>query len=145
MQGIRKTLAVALIIFGAAAISFSEAKSPNKKLPVVQMNGPTVIAFFITTQEKVDQDADANEALADFQIYAHDVREKLKSAGVAFHEIYGPGFDVREGKKSSTYHPKQSVGYYFVAPGKRPRVEYGVMTDGDLMQVALEYFGNSLK
>jgi hypothetical protein len=28
-----------------------------------------------------------------------------------------------------------------VAPGKKPRVEYGVMADADLLQVANEYFG----
>ena len=28
-------------------------------------------------------------------------------------------------------------------PGKKPRIEYGVMTNTDLLQVAKDYFGNS--
>ncbi len=30
-------------------------------------------------------------------------------------------------------------------PGKKPRIEYGVMTDADLLQVANDYFGTSAK
>jgi hypothetical protein len=36
---------------------------------------------------------------------------------------------------------KGNVGYHFVVPGRKPRIEYGVMTDADLLQVANEYFG----
>jgi hypothetical protein len=36
---------------------------------------------------------------------------------------------------------KVKVGYYFVAPGKKPRIKYGVMTDADILQMADEYFG----
>jgi hypothetical protein len=49
---------------------------------------------------------------------------------------------VRVGKIVKAFRPvKGDVGYYFVAPGKKPRIEYGVMTDADLLQVANEYFG----
>lgn len=37
------------------------------------------------------------------------------------------------------------VGYYFISPGKQPRVEYGVMTDDDLLHAAKEHFGTSTK
>jgi hypothetical protein len=44
-----------------------------------------------------------------------------------------PSFVVRRGPVK--------VGYYFIAPGKKPRIEYGVVTDIDLLQIATEYFG----
>lgn len=37
---------------------------------------------------------------------------------------------------------KEKVGYYLISPGKKPRIEYGVMTDTDLLQVAKDYFGS---
>jgi len=49
---------------------------------------------------------------------------------------------VRVGNKVTTFRPvKVDVGYYLVAPGKKPRIEYGAMTDADLLKVANEYFG----
>jgi hypothetical protein len=36
-----------------------------------------------------------------------------------------------------------SRGYYFIAHGKKPHVEYGVMTDADLLAAAKQYFGVS--
>ena len=33
-----------------------------------------------------------------------------------------------------------SVGYDLVTPGKNPRIEYIVMTDWDLMDIAADYF-----
>jgi hypothetical protein len=55
-------------------------------------------------------------------------------------------FDCVLETKLTTFRPgKVGVGYYLVAPGKDPRVEYGVMTDADLLQLAKEYFGISAK
>lgn len=34
-----------------------------------------------------------------------------------------------------------AVGYYLIAPDKKPQIEYGVMTDADLLQLAKRYFG----
>ena len=54
--------------------------------------------------------------------------------------IYASSFDVKSGVKIRSFHPKIDVGYYFVEPGRSPRVEYGVMTDIDIMHIATEYF-----
>jgi hypothetical protein len=35
----------------------------------------------------------------------------------------------------------QDCGYNFVVPGKKPRIEYGVETDADFVQLSTEYFG----
>jgi hypothetical protein len=35
---------------------------------------------------------------------------------------------------------KVGVGYYFIAPGKQPQVEYGVHDDQDILDIARRYF-----
>jgi len=37
------------------------------------------------------------------------------------------------------------VGYYYIAPGRKPRLEYGVATDLDILQIASDYFGMRLQ
>jgi hypothetical protein len=114
--------------------------APKEKLVVV--NGPTVVAFFPpVTDTGLSKDPDTNESLADFQRYATRVREKLNNAGIKLEEINASSFAVRCEAKTTTFHPKKTtVGYYFIAPEKSPRVEYGVMTDVDILRVAAEYF-----
>lgn len=105
------------------------------------------MAFFEPVpQAKLEKDPDTNEALADFQLYATSVREPLRKAGIEFHELHTHSFRLRVGNKLTTFRPSiVGVGYYLVAHGKDPRVEYGVMTDADLLQLATEYFGISAK
>jgi hypothetical protein len=114
---------------------------------VVVVSGPTVIAFFpLVTPAVLNSDPDTNEALADFQFCANSVRKPLHNIGVAFEEIYGPSFRVQVGGTITTFRPgKLSVGYYFAAPNRKPRIEYGVLTDVDLRQITSEYFGLSVK
>ena len=99
--------------------------APKGKLVVVDR--PTVVAFFPpVTDAEISNDPDTNESLADFQFYATRVRKELHSAGIDFEEIYALSFAVKCGTKTMTFHPKKTtVGYYFIAPGKPPRVEYG--------------------
>ena len=114
--------------------------APKEKLVVV--NRPTVVAFFPpVTDAELSNNPDTNEALADFQFYATKAREKFHNEGIDFEEIYALSFAVKCGTKTTTFRPKKTtVGYYFIAPGKSPRIEYGVMTDADILQVASEYF-----
>lgn len=113
-------------------------------LKMVTVSGPTVIAFFPPATEKdLSQDFDTNESLSDFQFYAQRIRGKLRDAGIDFQEIYASSFSVRFGAKTKSFHPNKTVGYYFAAPGKSPHVEYGVMTDADILQVAKKYFSPS--
>jgi len=123
------------------------APAAAEKSPVVVVRGPTIVAFFEPVpQAKLAKEPDTNEALADFQLYATSVRKPLRKAGIEFHELYAHSFRLRVGNKLTTFRPgKVGVGYYLVAPGKDPRVEYGVMTDADLLQLANEYFGISAK
>ncbi|MBZ5505500.1 MAG: hypothetical protein LAO78_08440 [Acidobacteriia bacterium] len=114
-----------------------------EKQPIVAVRGPTILAFFKPVpQAKLDKNPDTNEALADFQLYATNVREPLRKAGIEFHELYVNSFRLQVGSRLIMFRPaKVDVGYYLVAPGKKPRVEYGVMTDADLLQLANKYFG----
>ena len=111
--------------------------------PRFVVDAPTIIAFFPpTSKAEVEKNPDTNEALADFQYYASQARKALKKAGVGFIETYATAFTIRQGAAITTFRPgKVKVGYYLTAPGKKPRIEYGVMTDSDLLKVASEYFG----
>ncbi len=119
------------------------ASAQQRKLDTFDVLRPTIVAFFPpVTEAELRRDPDTNEALSDFQEYARRVREPLRSRGVDFHEVYAHKFAVRSGKRVVVFTPgKVHVGYYFVAPGKKPRVEYGVNTDEGLLQIAEEYFG----
>jgi hypothetical protein len=118
-----------------------EPTAAAQKVKVVVVSGPTVVAFFPVTEKELSQDPDLNETLSDFQFYAQSVRRKLHDAGIDFQELYASSFRVKCGRKTKTFHPRKSqVGYYFVEPGKSPRVEYGVMTDANVSLIAQEYF-----
>ena len=115
--------------------------------PAFVVRRPTIVAFFPPAkQAELATDADTNEALADFQVYATRVREPLRKLGVDFHEVYAKSFKVRIGTTTTTFRPRKiTVGYYFVALGKKPRVEYGVITDSDILEIAKQYFGTAGK
>ena len=136
-------LGVALVcVFGTQVSPVAAAE----KQPVVAVAGRTIIAFFPVTPAELQKDADTNEALSDFQFCAKQVREPLKETGIEFSEIYAHSFRVRIAGKVTVFRPaKQNAGYYLIVPGKKPRIEYGVMTNTDLLQVANEYFGTSAK
>jgi len=138
-----KRLMSTLACVALSALSTPSAPATAEKQPVVVVHGPTVVAFFEpVAQAKLEKDPDTNEALGDFQLYAANLREPLRREGIEFHELYAYSFRVCVGNRSTTFRSvKGNVGYYLVAPGKKPRIEYGVMTDVDLLQVANEYFG----
>ena len=115
--------------------------------PTFDIKRPTIVAFFPpVTQSELSKDAGMNEVMSDFQFYAAQVRQPLEKAGIDFKEVYAHRFRVRLGKAVTTFRPvKADVGYYFVAPGKKPRIVYGVVTDVGLLQAAREYFGDFQK
>jgi len=112
--------------------------------PPIVITRPTIVAFFPPVNSDAS-DSDTNEALADFQIYTARVRRPLRSRGIEFRELYVHSLRIRVGTSVSTFRPKVYVGYYFIAPGRKPRVEYGVHTDDELLEIANEYFRNSSK
>jgi hypothetical protein len=127
------------------AVAFAPAMpstAADHHLPVVVVRGPTVVAFFPpVTKEELDRSPDTNEALSDFQLYARQARPALAARGVAFEELYTRSFRVSDGKRVKVFRPGSvRVGYYFAIPGKKPHLEYGVMTSDDLIDTAERYF-----
>jgi len=142
-----KRLMSAIACVALCAFTGPAAPAAAEKQPVIVVRGPVLVAFFEPVpQAKLAKEPDTNEALVDFHLNAKNVREPFRKAGIEFHELYAHSFRLRDGNKLTTFRPgKVGVGYYFVEPGKNPRVEYGVMTDADLLQLANEYFGISAK
>ncbi len=115
-----------------------------EKPAIVDVKGPTIIAFFspvVDTDLKAD--ADTRAALDDFRFFLGQARRPLKNRRLELREIYARSFTIRIAGAETKFEPTKDVGYYLVAPGKKPRVEYGIMCDADLLQVADEYFGNA--
>jgi hypothetical protein len=136
MQGMACGIAVAVLLL------LDRSPEAAQKQDVIVVDRPTVVAFFPPmTDAEMDKDPDANEALSDFQLYAGQVRKRLEAAGIQFQEIYATSFTLQIRGKRKTLRPKDiQVGYCFVAPDKPPRIQYGVMTDVDILAVAAAYF-----
>ena len=124
--------AVSVFLIPGVCLSQSAGKTP-----VFQVLRPTVVAFFEpVTEAELDKDADLNEVLSDFQWYAGKIRKPLQESGIEFHVVYARSFRIRIRNKANTFHVGNRVGYYFVTPGKKPLVQYGVDTDDDIVATA---------
>jgi hypothetical protein len=136
---VRTKKSIALVI---GFLSFAAQSGAEDKKALIDVRQPTVIAFFgPVTQDDLNK-GDTNEALSDFQYYAAKAGPKLKSLGIQFHKLYAHSFRIRVGEKTVTFQSRKvDVGYYFVAPGRQARIEYGVMTDDDLVALCRQYFG----
>jgi hypothetical protein len=137
-----KRLGWVFVLLAAGAVQ-GNSQTAVKNSQVFVIHRPTIVAFFPpVTAADLDSDENTSEALADFQFYAGEVRTPLLNAGIDFREADAPSFRIRVGTKVRTFHAgKIGIGYYFIAPGKRPHLESGVMTDADLLEVARKYFG----
>ena len=125
----------------------SSQQASIKSHPVFDIHGPTIVAFFAPVTEKdLESDEDSNEALSDFQFYNGKVSGPLRKAGIEFREADALSFRIRIGKTDRTYRTgKYGVGYFFIAPGKEPHIEYHVMTDEDTLDAARKYFGIAIR
>jgi hypothetical protein len=138
------TISISAAVFSCFIVLSSGTSATQR--PTIDVRQPTIVAFFSPVTQAELSDGETNEALDDFQYYAGQVRAPLRNAGIKLHEIYAHSFQIRIGKKITVFHPvKAEVGYYFAVPGKKPRVEYGVLTDVDLLNIAHEYFGTATK
>ena len=83
----------------------------KKKFPTFDVLRPMIVAFFPpVTEVELQHDPDTNEALSDFQEYAHRVREPLRRRGIEFHEVYGNRFGIRRGNVVIFMPDKVQVG-----------------------------------
>ena len=121
------------------AVTVASAGQSGHRAIVVR--GPTVIAFFApVTTAQLNKNADLNDAYSDFLLYASQARDRFKKRGIAFHQTVGQSFRVQDGQAITTFSTRNSAGYYLVAPGRKPEIHHGVMTDDDLLTVARSYF-----
>ena len=136
-------VALLVAVTGCSLDANGAAQDTQKipRCPVFSVSGPTVIAFFDYEGEK---DPNAGDALDDFQFSWQGVRSLVDPAAIRLHECYQRSFDVevRGGRRRRV--DATGVGYYLIAPGKDPRIERGVATDGDLIGVMKDYFGHQV-
>ena len=126
-------------------VNLAPGKASRKPAPFA-IGGPTVIAFFPSEAKVEGKETDFNDSLSDFQLYTASAQRKLENANVEFQVVYTRSFQVAlDGKLITFSPPRAEPGYYFVMPGKKPRIEYGVMPDTDIVQIAHEYFVNAMK
>jgi hypothetical protein len=118
----------------------------SRKSSAMEIDGPTVIAFYPEVSKTDRKNSDADESLSEFQLYAASARQRLESEGVNMQEVFTRSFEVVLDGRATTFRPsKATPGYYFATPGRKPRIEYGVMSDTDILRVAKEYFGAAMK
>jgi hypothetical protein len=136
-------LAAILIILSPLASPPLQASHDKSAIEVVR---PSIVAFFVPPRHTNQDDVHANDSLSDFQLYLKRAKDPLERAGIDIYEVYARSFRISTGATTTTFQTKKAgVGYYLVAPGNKPRVEYGVMTDADLIKVATEYFRVTVK
>jgi hypothetical protein len=105
------------------------------------ITGPTLISFFLDyTDDEILADG-GNEALSDFDFYLPAAEDQLKEAGVQVHAVFKvKSFQVKMGSRWRTVKPRETVGYYFIAPGREPRLEFGVEDTESIVDFARGYF-----
>jgi hypothetical protein len=141
LSAMRQSICFVALTFFLAGIA--HAQPMRHQTSLIAIHGPSIVAFFfpMTEAEANSGEGDA-EALDDFNFYFYSVEKRLKKAGIEFQQFSGRSFTVLDGGKRRSFHTgKIGIGYYFIAPGKEPHVEYGVMTDEDLVDASQKYFG----
>jgi hypothetical protein len=132
---LRILLSILLCASGLAYAAMADYRVP----PVISVEGPTIVAFFPVTDSEL-KDAETNEALSDFQHNASQVEKPLQKRGIKLFQSYAASFHLKFKTNVRVFTPeKGQCGYYFITPGQKPHVEYGVMTDEDLLQEAKKY------
>jgi hypothetical protein len=134
-----------MFVFSGLGLGISQTTA--QAVPIFDIQCPTVIAFFPrVTDAELDSLSDTNEALADFQLYASTASKALRRANIDFRDSDSRVFKIRTRSKVRTFSTgKIGIGFYFIAPGKKAHVEYGVMTDSDILDTANKYFGVDIK
>ena len=146
LASMKQFIGILLFIAVCVGVGNSQESSAGSQ-PVFVIHGPTIVAFFaLATEKGKENDPNVNEVLSDFQLYYSQASAPLQKAGIDFPDTNSRSFRICIGKKVRGYRmSKIGVGYFFIAPGKEPHVEYGVMTDADLLDAARKYFGIAIR
>jgi hypothetical protein len=134
-----------VVVFGQqGSQSAKSSQGVGKQAAVPQtrffITKPTLISFFLDyTDEQVEKEG--NEALTDFLFYLPYAEKILREAGVEVHAVVKvKSFDVKAGRRWRTVRPSDKVGYYFIAPGREPEMEFGVEDTESILELARKYF-----
>jgi hypothetical protein len=66
---------------------------------IIDVQKGTVIAFYPPTSQTDKANADANEALSDFQFYAGRIKQPFSRSGIDFQELYVRSFRLHVGTR----------------------------------------------
>ena len=97
---------------------------------VVEVHGPIAVGFFpFVTNEEASRDHEVGEAMAHFSFALQDLAECLKPSGIPVQAVYADSVVFLSGNKRDVLalrrNSSESVGCYFVAPGRQPKVVIG--------------------
>jgi hypothetical protein len=129
-----------LSVWLASCLMASVATAAEQETRFV-ITGPTLISFFLGyTDEEILADG-GNEALNDFVFYLPAAEDTLRAAGVQVHAVFkAKSFQVKMGSRWRTVKPREDAGYYFITPGREPRIELGVEDTESIIDFARDYF-----
>ncbi len=135
-----------ILLLFAVWVGTGNSQDTAKPLPIFIIHQPTIIAFFPITQAEADSGEGNAPALDDFNFYIFKIDKRLHRAGIAIQIVNARSFQIQTEKKLVTFQPnKNDIGYYFIAPGKEPHIEYNVMSDEDILDAARKYFGIAIQ
>jgi hypothetical protein len=141
----KRMLSAGVLLLGLVPVAKAQSTpiQDPAPIPIYAVEGPTIMAFFRHVSDaEMNNGPDVNEALGDFQLYVSQAGPRLRALGVDLEVASATRFKLRMGNHVRDFRARKGdVGYYFIAPGKEPRIEYGVMTDSDLVGAASRYFG----
>jgi hypothetical protein len=135
-------LCLSILALTLASHAIGATQPTPKKAQVIEIHRATIIAFEPPPKpgELENGEGDA-EAYNDFAYYMDQAEIPLRKSGIEFRSVLAREFVVRDGKRIRTFKTgKIEIGYYLIAPGNGPRIDYGVMTDQDLFDEVLNYF-----
>jgi len=132
---------LAASVWLALCVTVSAATAAEQQTRFV-ITGPTLISFFLNYTDDEILAEGGDEALNDFVFYLPAAEDQLRRAGVQVHAVFKlKSFQVKMGSRWRTVQPRaQDVGYYFIAPGREPRLEFGVEDSETIVDSAREYF-----
>ena len=126
-----------------SSTSTATARTAAPDSMVVRVHGPTLISFYPTvTQAQIDSSEDLATVLDDFSYHLSTAQDSLRAMGFAIID-HPPGtiriVDESSSRDIALAPDSADVGFVFVAPGRRDRVMYGVMTGGELIDAGHKF------
>ena len=128
---------------GNQTASTATAQSPVPDSTAVHVHGPTLISFYPTvTQAQIDSSEELATVLDDFSYHRSTAQDSLRAMGFTIVDR-PPGtvrIDGASGSRDIALAPDSAdVGFVLVAPDRRDRVMYGVMTGSELIDAGHKF------